>query len=125
MFKRTEEQADRLLQKHYLTLLQQLDARLLQDLAHPRYRAFMSSDCIGEGVLSKEQANRHLAVTIVQTKDGTIRYNDTFGGKQLNVYGAPFLKDKRKYKVLSLKQCLGIRASCSRRFESLYAWQAR
>lgn len=74
-----------------LALQKQLDARLVKDLNHPRYRAFVLSDCIGEGVLSEDQANRHLAVTFVQTKDGVIRYNDTFGGKQLKVYGAPFL----------------------------------
>lgn len=77
---------------HELLVLQkQLDARLVKDLNHPRYRAFVLSDCIGEGVLSEDQANRHLAVTFVQTKDGVVRYNDTFGGKQLKVYGAPFL----------------------------------
>lgn len=74
-----------------LALQKQLEERLVKDLNHPRHRAFVLSDCIGEGILSEEQANRHLAVTVVQTKDGVVRYNDTFGGKQLKVYGAPFL----------------------------------
>lgn len=74
-----------------LALQQQLEERLVKDLNHPRYRAFVLSDCIGQGILSEEQANRHLAVTIVQTREGVVRYNDTFGGKQLKVYGAPFL----------------------------------
>lgn len=74
-----------------LTLERALDGRLVKDLAHPRYRSFVLSDCIGEGILSETQANRHLAVTVMQTKDGVARYNDTFGGKQLKVYGAPSL----------------------------------
>ncbi|RUS50027.1 hypothetical protein QI30_19565, partial [Kurthia sp. 3B1D] len=74
-----------------LALQKQLEERLVKDLNHPRYRAFVLSDCIGEGILSEEEANRHLAITVVQTKDGVVRYNDTFGGKQLKVYGAPFL----------------------------------
>ncbi len=64
-----------------LALQKQLEERLVKDLAHPRYRVFVLSDCIGGGVLSEEQANRHLAVTVVQTKDGIVRYNDTFSGK--------------------------------------------
>lgn len=71
-----------------LAIQSQLDERLVKDLLHPRYRAFVLSDCIGEGILSEEQANRYLAVVVVQTKDGIVRYNDTFGGKQLKVYGA-------------------------------------
>ncbi|MEK4701950.1 MobQ family relaxase [Solibacillus sp. FSL R7-0668] len=74
-----------------LVLQKELEERFVKDLNHPRYRAFVLSDCIGEGILSEEQANRHLAVTVVQTRDGVVRYNDTFGGKQLKVYGAPFL----------------------------------
>lgn len=27
----------------------------------------------------------------MQTREGVVCYNDTFGGKQLKVYGAPFL----------------------------------
>lgn len=63
----------------------------MKDLNHPLYRAFVLSDCIGEGILSEEQVNRRLAVTVVQTRDGVLHYNDTYGGKQLKVYGAPFL----------------------------------
>lgn len=74
-----------------LALQSRLDKRLVKDLAQPRYLAFVLSDCIGEGVLSEEEANRHLAVTFVETKDGIVPYNDMFGGKQLKVYGAPFL----------------------------------
>lgn len=71
-----------------LAIQSQLDERLVKDLLHPRYRVFVLSDCIGEGIFSEEQANRYLAVVVVQTKDGIVRYNDTFGGKQLKVYGA-------------------------------------
>lgn len=71
-----------------LAIQSQLDERLVKDLSHPRYRAFVLSDCISKGILSEEQANRYLAVVVVQTKDGIVRYNDTFGGKQLKVYGA-------------------------------------
>ena len=73
-----------------LTLERALDVRLVKGLSPPRYRAFVLSDCIGEGFLSEEQANRHLAVTAVQTKDGIVHYNDTFAGKQLKVYGPTF-----------------------------------
>lgn len=74
-----------------LALQKELEERLVKELNHPRYRAFVLSDCIGQGILSEEYANRHLAVTVVQTRDGVVCYNDKFGGKQLKVYGAPFL----------------------------------
>lgn len=74
-----------------LALQKQLEGSLVKDLNHPRYRAFVLIDCSGKGILLEEQANRYLAVTVVQTRDGVVRYKDTFGCKQLKVYGAPFL----------------------------------
>lgn len=38
-----------------LALQKQLEERLVKDLNHPRYRAFVLSDCIGEGIYRKNR----------------------------------------------------------------------
>ncbi|WP_153730491.1 hypothetical protein [Sporosarcina obsidiansis] len=56
---------------------------LLKDLAHPHYQAFVLSDCTAEDILSEKEENTFLAAVEVPTEQGTVFYNDTFGGKQM------------------------------------------
>lgn len=64
---------------------------LLKDLAHPRYQAFVLSDCVAEDILSEKKAIAFLAAVEVATEQGTIFFNDTFGGKQMNIYSSQTL----------------------------------
>ena len=68
-----------------------MDSALLKDLAHPRYLAFVLSDCVAEDILSEKKANAFLAAVEVPTDQGTVFYNDTFGGKQMNIYSSQTL----------------------------------
>lgn len=68
-----------------------MDPELLKDLAHPRYQAFVFSDCVAEDILSEKKANAFLTAVEVPTEQGTVFYNDTFGGKQMNVYSSQTL----------------------------------
>lgn len=68
-----------------------MDPELLKDLAHPRYQAFVLSDCVSEDILSEKRANAFLAAVEVPTEKGTVFYNDTFGGKQMNIYSSQTL----------------------------------
>lgn len=68
-----------------------MDPELLKDLAHPRYQAFVLSDCVAEDILSEKKANAFLAAVEVPTEQGTVFYNDTFGGKQMNIYSSQML----------------------------------
>ncbi len=68
-----------------------MDPELLKDLAHPRYQAFVLSDCVAEDILSEKKANAFLAAVEVPTEQGTVFYNDTFGGRQMNVYSSQML----------------------------------
>lgn len=68
-----------------------MDPELLKDLAHPHYQAFVLSDCVAEDILSEKNANAFLAAVEVPTEQGTVFYNDTFGGKQMNVYSSQTL----------------------------------
>lgn len=68
-----------------------MDPELLKDLAHPRYQAFVLSDCVAEDILSEKKANVFLAAVGVATDKGPVFYNDTFGGKQMNVYSSQTL----------------------------------
>lgn len=60
----------------------------MKDLAHPRYQAFMLSDCVVEDILSEKNANSFLVAVEVPTEQGAVFYNDTFGGKQMNIYNS-------------------------------------
>lgn len=51
----------------------------------------MLSDCVAEDILSEKKANAFLAAVEVPTVQGTVFYNDTFGGKQMNIYSSPTL----------------------------------
>lgn len=42
-----------------LALQKELEERLVKELNHPRYRAFVLSDCIGEGIYRK---NRQIVI---------------------------------------------------------------
>lgn len=42
------------LPQELLALQKELEQRLVKDLNHSRYRAFVLSDCIGKGILSEE-----------------------------------------------------------------------
>jgi hypothetical protein len=68
-----------------------MDPILVKDLAHPRYLAFVLSDCVAEDILSEKNANAFLAAVEVPTAQGSVFYNDTFGGKQMNVYSSQTL----------------------------------
>lgn len=68
-----------------------MDPELLKDLAHSRYQAFVLSDCVAEDILSEKKANAFLAAVEVPTEQGIVFYNDTFGGKQMNVYSSQTL----------------------------------
>lgn len=68
-----------------------MNPELLKDLAHPRYQAFVLSDCVAEDILSEKKANAFLAAVEVPTEQGTVFYNDTFGGRQMNVYSSQML----------------------------------
>ncbi|MHC8517476.1 hypothetical protein [Sporosarcina sp. ITBMC105] len=80
-----------------------MDPELLKDLAHPRYQAFVLSDCFAEDILSEKKANAFLAAVEVATEQGTIFFNDTFGRKQMNIYSSQTLF-KQFFKV---KQLIG------------------
>ncbi|MGN7410575.1 hypothetical protein, partial [Sporosarcina sp. SAFN-010] len=67
------------------------DPVLLKELAHPRYQAFVLSDCVAEDILSEKKANAFSAAVEVATDQGPVFYNDTFGGKQMNVYSSQTL----------------------------------
>ncbi|MCG3089307.1 hypothetical protein [Sporosarcina cyprini] len=62
-----------------------MDPELLKDLAHPRYQAFVLSDCVAEDILSEKKANAFLAAVEVSSEQGTVLYNNTFGCKQMNI----------------------------------------
>ncbi|ARK26386.1 hypothetical protein SporoP37_16535 (plasmid) [Sporosarcina sp. P37] len=68
-----------------------MDLELLKDLAHPRYQTFVLSDCVAEDILSGKNASAFLAAVEVATDQGPVFYNDTFGGKQMNVYSSQTL----------------------------------
>lgn len=46
----------------------------------------MLSDCVVEDILSEKNANAFLVAVEVPTEQGAVFYNDTFGGKQMNIY---------------------------------------
>lgn len=68
-----------------------MELELLKDLAHPRYQAFELSDCFAEDILSEKKANAFSAAIEVPTEQGTVFFNDTFGGKQMNIYSSQTL----------------------------------